>query len=81
MCQKVNCSIYIFGKHGIDYANVDAFRVKGIEPFFQEYSHPVYSQMHGDFLPYMSIVDLLFNHGEDSLKIILEANLQKKELQ
>jgi len=43
-----------------------------IEVVFQEYQHPTYSQLYEGFEPYMSILDLLFNHGENSLKIIQE---------
>jgi len=37
---------------------------------FQAYDHPTYPQAHGEFVPYMSVVDLLFNCGEDALSII-----------
>lgn len=38
---------------------------------FQEYHHPVYRQLHGKFIPYMSALDLLFNEGARSSEIIL----------
>ena len=39
----------------------DLFSDAKIELVFQEYKHPIYSQLWGDFLPYMSILDLIFN--------------------
>ena len=39
----------------------DLFSDAKIELVFQEYKHPVYFQLWGDFLPYMSILDLIFN--------------------
>jgi hypothetical protein len=38
---------------------------------FQDYTHPTYPQLWGDFVPYLSVVDLLMNVGPDeSLAVI-----------
>ena len=37
---------------------------------YQNYTHPTYNQLFGDFIPYMSVIDLLFNEGNNSLGII-----------
>jgi hypothetical protein len=76
MCVQLGASIYIFGAQGRNYANVQSFSEKNIAVFFQDYSHPKYSQLHGDFLPFMSILDLLFNEGPKSLDIILGNNIR-----
>lgn len=75
MCKRVGATDYIFGAQGRDYADVPAFQAQGIRVHFQEYRHPVYPQMHGEFAPYMSIVDLLFNCGSDSLGILMDDNI------
>jgi WbqC-like protein family len=49
------------------------FTQENIKVTFQHYAHPVYKQTYEPFIPYMSVVDLLFNHGPDSLKIIINA--------
>jgi hypothetical protein len=47
------------------------FAKAGIEVYYHDYTHPVYEQLHGDFLPYMGIIDLLFNVGfQNSLEVI-----------
>lgn len=48
----------------------DAFELSGISLSYHEYVHPSYSQIHGDFLPYMSVLDLLFNEGPASGEIM-----------
>ena len=46
------------------------FKEKKLEVKFQNYVHPEYHQQFGDFLPYMSVIDLIFNEGASSLNII-----------
>ena len=35
---------------------------------FQKYNHPKYTQLHGKFISNLSVIDLLFNEGSNSLK-------------
>jgi len=63
-------TIYLAGSGGRQYMDLDKFRRAGIEVLFQEYHHPVYPQLFGDFEPYMSVLDLLFNCGPASLNIL-----------
>lgn len=75
MCIKLGADKYIFGSLGKDYADAASFASQGIEIFFQDYQHPVYSQLHGEFIPYMSAIDLLFNEGPGSKDILLSNNI------
>jgi hypothetical protein len=74
MCVKLGASDYIFGEQGKNYADVPAFADGKVRPYFQKYDHPVYSQINGPFLPYMSVVDLIFNVGPASRDVILSGN-------
>lgn len=80
MCKQVGASHYIFGALGRDYANVPAFIRAGVGAHFQDYVHPVYQQMHGGFVPYLSVVDLLFNCGDESRDILLSGNQKREDL-
>jgi hypothetical protein len=62
--------VYLAGGGGRDYMDLDRYEKNGIKVLFQEYHHPVYEQRFGAFEPFMSVLDLLFNHGPDSLKIL-----------
>jgi hypothetical protein len=75
MCKKLGASSYIFGAQGRNYADVDSFSSCGIKVYFQDYNHPVYPQLHGDFEPYMSIIDLLFNVGPESFDVLMSGNI------
>lgn len=80
MCVQLKADVYIFGGQGRDYADVVKFRDYGIEPVFQSYHHPVYRQLHGEFLSYMSVIDLLFNEGPRSREILLGGNDSRANL-
>jgi hypothetical protein len=58
------------GPGSLRYINEEEFKKDGIELIWQHYQHPTYTQQHGDFIPLMSVVDLLFNEGEKSKEII-----------
>ena len=52
------------------------FTKNGIKLYYQNYSHPIYEQLWGDFISYLSIIDLLFNSGfTNSLEIIRTGNI------
>ena len=70
MCKALGAKSYIFGGQGEGYADKEAFRAAGIEPIFQHYRHPIYPQLHSEFAPRMSILDLLVNCGPQSLAIL-----------
>ena len=74
MCKKLGASKYIFGSQGRCYADLGSFHAAGITPIFQEYIHPTYSQMRGTFVPNMSVLDLIFNMGDQSLSILMRDN-------
>lgn len=78
MCIKLNAKEYIFGEQGRNYADEKKFFDHGIKVHFQKYAHPIYDQIYGEFLPNMSIVDLLFNEGSKSKEIILKNNNKYK---
>jgi hypothetical protein len=80
MCVKLGADIYIFGAQGKTYADVDKFRLFGVEPYFQQYNHPTYRQLYGDFQPYLSVIDLLFNEGPASREIIQAGNVTRDGL-
>ena len=61
MCKKLGADKYIFGAQGKDYADQESFCAERIVPTFQEYVYPQYPQLHGDFLPHLSVLDLIFN--------------------
>ena len=71
LCGQVDATEYVSAPGSREYLEQsDAFEKIGLHVKYHEFDHPVYPQLFGDFTPYMSIVDLLFNVGSDSLSII-----------
>lgn len=70
ICRDLKADAYLSGAHGRDYLDESAFRQNGIEVSYQDYAHPEYSQMHGEFISHLSVLDLLFNCGPDSLHVL-----------
>ena len=74
-CKIFKADIFYEGAAGRNYIDGKRFEEHGIKVEFQDYNHPVYNQLHGDFVPYLSVIDLLFNHGRESLSIIANKTL------
>lgn len=82
ICKKVNATSYLSGKMGKSYLDEDFFKESQINIIYDNFLHPTYDQIQGDFLPNMSIIDLLFNMGEESKKLIsnsIESIISTKE--
>jgi hypothetical protein len=73
ICKELGAKSYISGPFGRDYLDAFAFSECGIELVFHEYQHPSYDQAFPGFEPYMSVIDLLFNHGAEKARHILDA--------
>lgn len=71
ICRHFNADAFYEGASGSNYIDTEEFRKQGIAVQFQNYRHPVYNQLHGEFVPYLSVIDLLFNCGDTSLDILL----------
>jgi WbqC-like protein family len=70
LCRAVNITELYDASGAQKIIDVNLFKKNNISIAFQKYEHPVYKQVFRGFEPYMSILDLLFNEGPDSLGII-----------
>jgi len=62
---------------GRAYLQRETFAQAGIEIVFQQFVHPTYQQLFMQsegFVPNLSVLDLLFNCGQNSLELITQAN-------
>lgn len=70
LCRKLGATEYLTGDAARSYLDESAFRDLGVQVHWHGYVHPEYRQRTGDFVPYMSVVDLLFHHGPESRGIL-----------
>ena len=70
ICKSVQAEEYLSGPDGRNYLNLGLWQENKVKVEFHDYLHPQYRQLHGEFLPHMSVIDLLFNCGPDSLPIL-----------
>lgn len=71
LCSQVGANEYVSPPGSQEYLNEsDAFEKMGIPVRYFTYTHPEYPQLFGEFLPYMSCIDLVFNCGKESLSVI-----------
>ena len=66
LCKQCEADIYLSGNGARAYNDEAAFAKNNIRLVYQEFEHPVYSQVWGDFIPNLSAVDLIFNCGPNS---------------
>ena len=79
---KIGADEYISGPAAKSYIETNKFKDHNITLCWHDFTHPTYPQLSGDFVPYLSVIDLLFNVGENSLKVIRAAekdSLKKQE--
>ncbi|OGV71001.1 MAG: hypothetical protein A2283_01830 [Lentisphaerae bacterium RIFOXYA12_FULL_48_11] len=67
-------NVFYEGAAGRNYIDPAVFRKEGISVRFQDYRHPSYEQLYGEFVPYLTVLDLLFNCGDRSLEILISGH-------
>ena len=71
ICKALNATEYLSPIGSFNYIEENnLFPENNIQLYYQHFQHPTYSQLYGEFLPYMAVIDLLFNEGVNSLAIL-----------
>ncbi|MCB1024851.1 MAG: WbqC family protein [Acidobacteria bacterium] len=65
ICTELGSSEYLSGKGGLKYHDPDLFQKSGIQIVDLGFQQKVYEQVHGDFQPGLSVLDVLFNCGKN----------------
>lgn len=71
ICKYFNANFYYSGAAAKEYLNENLFKEEEIKFSYQNYTLKEYKQLYSnEFSPYLSIIDLLFNYGKNSIEII-----------
>jgi len=71
---KAGATGYLSGIGARAYFDPAPFEAAGIEVEWQSFEHPVYPQLHGEFVPMLSAVDMLFNCGPSRSRELLRGS-------
>lgn len=75
LCSQIGATSYISPPGSKEYLDEScAFEKIGVSVQYYSFTHPEYPQPFGEFLPYMSIIDMLFNCGDRSALMIEQAS-------
>jgi WbqC-like protein family len=72
LCRHFGAKVYVspLGSAAYLLADVGRFNKAEVEVFFQHYEHPQYSQMFPPFQSHASVLDLIFNEGENARAVL-----------
>jgi len=70
ICKKLDGDVYLSGESGKKYMDEEKFKEIGIKVEYTDFTQPEYNQLYGDFIPNLSVLDILFNCGKESRKIL-----------
>jgi hypothetical protein len=70
LCRATGADTYLAGADGARYMDLGQFAAAGIGVLAQRYEHPVYPQNHGEFVPFLSALDILLATGDEALAIL-----------
>ncbi|MEM1028791.1 MAG: WbqC family protein [Myxococcota bacterium] len=68
LTEAVGGTHYVTGTGSLDYLDRHAFAAAGIELEIRRYPDAPYRQLHGPFVPRLSVVDALFNLGPEQTR-------------
>lgn len=70
LCKAVDCDVYVTGHGALNYLNHQQFEDNGISVRYMDYKKMPYEQGHGEFTPYVSILDAIANCGERTRELL-----------
>lgn len=80
ICKHLSADVLYDAYGAKDVIDVDTVQSEGLRVIFQEYEHPVYRQMHGEFVSHLSAIDLLFNEGPTCSEIMRSGSRSRSAL-
>ena len=63
LCRELGATSYLSGPSARDYLDEGSFEQAGVELEYFAFDHPTYTQLHGEFEPSLSVIDLIANVG------------------
>jgi hypothetical protein len=79
ICQALGATRYVTGHGAAAYLDHVAFEVAGIEVRYMDYALRPYTQLHGDFTPFVTILDAIACCGRGVRELMVSGTLNWRE--
>ena len=70
ICKQLGADKYLSGPAAKNYLNVDMMNKEGIEVEWMTYDYPEYNQLYPPFEHGVTVLDLIFNTGEEAMSYV-----------
>ena len=70
ICERVGATTYLSGRGARSYNDESLFRSHGISLEYSRFNAVTYPQLHGDFVPNLSMLDALFACGSGARRLL-----------
>lgn len=70
ICKHLGASDYITGHGALNYLNYQIFEDSKINVLYMDYKKNIYPQIHGEFTPFLSVIDAIANLGKGALDLL-----------
>lgn len=80
LCVSANADTYVTGHGALNYLEYDKFEERGIAVRYMEYQRRPYPQLHGEFTPYVTILDPIANVGEAARELVVSESMHWRDV-
>ena len=70
ICKHFDASDYVTAHGALNYLDHEMFEANGVSVSYVDYDLNPYEQLHGDFTPYVSILDAIANIGHQTRELL-----------
>jgi WbqC-like protein len=77
--KQLSGTVYITGHGARNYLDHELFEKSSVRVEYMKYNQTEYKQLHGDFTPFVSVIDLIANEGKDGRRLIASSSVYWKE--
>jgi hypothetical protein len=79
ICNHFGAKVYITGLGALNYLEYDKFEESNISVHYMQYEKTPYKQLHGEFTPYVTILDAIANCGDGVRELICSNSIYWKD--
>lgn len=77
--QRLGGDVYVTGHGARQYLDHETFERAGVQVEYMNYQRTPYDQLHGEFTPYVSVLDLIANRGAAGAELIRSGTIPWRE--